>query len=97
VRLQRLGNQPMLIKMQRMFRYPALFVILIHASNSVRDSTYLHRCALLSPAECPWARFYQNGDDSSEYQGLVHTLEGFEGCRCDSHWGIQNFYSPSTK
>jgi hypothetical protein len=38
---------------------------LYYASNSVRNHTYLHICALISPAESPWARLYQYGDNLS--------------------------------
>ena len=52
----------MLAKTHRRVRYLALFVLLIHASNSVRNRTYLHRCASLAPAESPWMKLYHYGD-----------------------------------
>jgi hypothetical protein len=63
--LRTLGNQPMLFKMQKMVKYLCLFVLLIHASNSVCNCTKLHCCALLSPHESPWAELYHCGDTSS--------------------------------
>jgi hypothetical protein len=39
--------------------------MLIHAHNSVRRRTKLHRCAMLSPSESPWQRLYYHGDRSS--------------------------------
>jgi len=46
-------------------RYLLLIVTLIHAHNSVRRRTKLHRCAILSPSESPWQRLYYHGDSSS--------------------------------
>jgi hypothetical protein len=45
--------------------YLALFVLLIHASNSVRNHTYLHHCALLTSAESPWTNIYRYGNAST--------------------------------
>lgn len=42
-----------------------LLVLLIHAHNSVRKRTKLHRSALLSPSQSPWERLYHHGDASS--------------------------------
>jgi len=55
----------MLPKTRRRIKYLAVFILLIHASNSVRNRTYLHRCALLSHAESPWSKLYHYGDESS--------------------------------
>jgi hypothetical protein len=55
----------MLAKTRCRVRYLALFVLLIHASNSVRNRTYLHHCALLVPAESPWMKLYRYGNASS--------------------------------
>jgi hypothetical protein len=59
------NNQPMLARTRRRLRYLCLFILLFHASNSVRDRTYLHRCAILAPAESPWIKLYRHGDASS--------------------------------
>jgi hypothetical protein len=55
----------MLPKTRRRIKYLALLILLIHASNSVRNRTYLHHCALLSHAESPWTKLYHYGDESS--------------------------------
>jgi len=55
----------MLVKTRRRIEYLMLFILLIHASNSVCNHTYLHCCALLSHAESPWTKLYRHGDDSS--------------------------------
>ena len=55
----------MLAKTRRRVRYLALFLLLIHANNSVRNRSYLHRCAILAPAESPWTKLYRYGDASS--------------------------------
>ena len=60
-----LGNQPMLVKMRKRVLYFCLFVVLVHASNSVRNRTKLHRCEVLLPFESPWAKLYHHGDASS--------------------------------
>jgi hypothetical protein len=52
-------------KTRRRVRYLALLLLLIHANNSVRNRSYLHRCALLAPAESPWTKLYRYGDASS--------------------------------
>ena len=39
--------------------------MLIHAHNSVRRRTKLHRYALLSPSESLWQKLYYHGDSSS--------------------------------
>jgi len=59
------NNQPMLVKTCHRVRYLALFALLIHASNSVRNCSYLHHCALFRPAESPWMKPYHYGDASS--------------------------------
>ena len=59
------SNQPMLASRQRRVKYLVLLILLIHASNSVRDRTKLHRCALLSHHESPWIKLYRHGDASS--------------------------------
>ncbi len=46
-------------------RYLPLIVMLVHAHNSVRKRTKLHRCAILSTSESPWQKFYYHGDSSS--------------------------------
>jgi hypothetical protein len=48
------SNPPMLVKTRHRIKYLALFILLIHISNSVRNHTYLHCCALLTHAESPW-------------------------------------------
>jgi hypothetical protein len=58
------NNQPMLAKTRRRVRYLAL-LLLYHANNSVRNRSYLHRCALLATAESPWMKLYRHGDASS--------------------------------
>ena len=58
-------NQPMLDSTQRKVKIICLLLLLIHASNSVRNRTKLRRCALLSPHESPWAKLYHCGDASS--------------------------------
>ncbi len=55
----------MLAKTRHRVRYLALFILLIHASNLVRNRSYLHRCTLLAPAESPWMKLYRYGDASS--------------------------------
>jgi hypothetical protein len=55
----------MLASTRKKARYLLLIVMLIHANNSVRRRTKLHRCALLSPSESPWQRFYYYGGRSS--------------------------------
>ena len=55
----------MLAKTRHRVRYLALFLLLIHANNSVRNRSYLHRCAILAPAESPWTKLYRYGDASS--------------------------------
>jgi hypothetical protein len=55
----------MLATTRKKVRYLLLIVMLIHAHNSVRRRTKLHRCALLSPSESPWQRLYYHGDSSS--------------------------------
>jgi len=55
----------MLPKTRHRIKYLAVFILLIHASNSVHNRTYLHRCALLSHAESPWTKLYHYGDESS--------------------------------
>ena len=55
----------MLASTRRKVRYLLLIVTLIHAHNSVRRRTKLHRCAILSPSESPWQRLYYHGDSSS--------------------------------
>jgi hypothetical protein len=55
----------MLVKTSCRVRYLALFVLLIHVSNSVRIRSYLHNCTLLMPAESPWMKLYHYGDASS--------------------------------
>jgi hypothetical protein len=59
-----LGNQPMLVRTRQRVKYLCLFVLLVHASNSVRNRTKLHCCALLSPHESPWAKLFHFGDAS---------------------------------
>jgi hypothetical protein len=46
-------------------KYLALFILLLHASNSVRNRTYLHHCALLTPAESLWTKLHRYGASSS--------------------------------
>jgi hypothetical protein len=58
-------NLPMLASTRRKVRYLLLIVMLIHAHNSVRRRTKLHRYALLSPSESPWQKLYYHGDSSS--------------------------------
>jgi len=55
----------MLVRTRQRVKYLCLFVLLVHASNSVRNRTKLHRCALLSPHESPWAKLFHFGDASS--------------------------------
>ena len=55
----------MLVKTRKRVLYFCLFVVLVHASNSVRNRTKLHRCAVLLPFESPWAKLYHHGDASS--------------------------------
>jgi hypothetical protein len=55
----------MLASTRRRVKYLALFILLIHASNSIRDRTKLHRCSLLSHNESPWIKLYRHGDASS--------------------------------
>ena len=56
--IRALGNQPMLVQTRQRVKYLCLFVLLVHASNSVRNRAKLHRCALLSPHESPWAKLW---------------------------------------
>jgi hypothetical protein len=60
-----LGNQAMLVRTRQRVKYLCLFVLLVHASNSVRSCTKLHRCTLLSPHESPWSKLFHFGDASS--------------------------------
>lgn len=55
----------MLASKRRRVKYLALLILLIHASNSIRDRTKLHRCSLLSHNESPWIKLYRHGDASS--------------------------------
>jgi hypothetical protein len=55
----------MLVRTRQRVKYLCLFVLLVHASNSVCNRTKLHRCALLSPHESPWAKLFRFGDASS--------------------------------
>jgi hypothetical protein len=55
----------MLAKIHRRIKYLTIFALLIHASNSIRSRTYLHRCALLTSAESLWTKVYHCGDASS--------------------------------
>ena len=55
----------MLASTRRRVKYLALLILLIHASNSIRDRTKLHRCSLLSHNESPWIKLYRHGDASS--------------------------------
>jgi hypothetical protein len=64
--IRALGNQPTLVQTRQRVKYLCLFVLLVHASNSVRNRTKLHRCALLSPHESPWAKLFHFGDASLE-------------------------------
>jgi hypothetical protein len=59
-KLPQRNNQPML-KTRHRVRYLALLLLLIHANNLVRNRSYLHRCALLAPAESPWTKLYHHG------------------------------------
>jgi hypothetical protein len=42
----------MLAKTRRRVRYLALFILLIPASNSVGNCSYLYQCTLVAPTEC---------------------------------------------
>ncbi len=54
----------MLLNTRKGVKYLCLFVLLFYASNSIRNRTKLHHCALLSPHESPWATLYHRGDAS---------------------------------
>ena len=55
----------MLASKRRRVKYLALLILLIHASNSIRDRTKLHRCSLLSHNKSPWIKLHRHGDASS--------------------------------
>jgi hypothetical protein len=54
-----------LVKMWQRVNYRCLFVLVVHASNSVCNRTKLHHCALLNPHESPWAKLFHCGDAST--------------------------------
>jgi len=55
----------MLLNMRKRVLYFCLFVLLIHASNSVRNYTKLHCHEVLLPFESLWAKLYHHGDSLS--------------------------------
>ncbi len=76
--VQALGNQPMLVQTWHRVKYLCLFILLVHASNSVCNCTKLHCCALLLPHKSPWAKLFCFGDASSflTMTGMTRCLFG---------------------
>jgi hypothetical protein len=61
---EHLAINPCSSKCEKRVKYLCMFVLLVHASNSVHNRTKLHRCALLRPHESPWAKLYHCGNAS---------------------------------